>query len=156
MNLQSNYFIILWQCPEKSLAFNINMKLPSQKQALNFMLALLSVVMIFHILVFTGVIPYTIVWAGKLNSVQEMRVFEAVSMTVLVINILVFLLKAGYIQHKISGKLLNWIIGFYALLFFVNTIGNLFAETAFEKYFFTPLTTVSAILCLLIIIQDKK
>jgi len=120
------------------------------------MLALLSGVMIFHILVFTGVIPYTIVWAGKLNSVQEMRVFETVSMAVLAINILVFLLKAGYIQNKIPAKILNWIIGLYALLFFVNTIGNLFAETAFEKYFFTPLTTVSAILCLLIIIKDKK
>jgi len=77
-------------------------------------------------------------------------------MAVLAINILVFLLKAGYIQNKIPAKILNWIIGLYALLFFVNTIGNLFAETAFEKYFFTPLTTVSAILCLLIIIKDKK
>ncbi|MBK9509035.1 MAG: hypothetical protein IPP61_15565 [Cytophagaceae bacterium] len=132
------------------------MKLISQKQALNIMLGLLSGVMVFHILVLTEVIPYNIVWAGKLHSVQEMRVFESVSMTILVINILIFLLKAGYIKHKISEKILNWIIGFYALLFFVNTIGNLFAQTAFEKYFFTPLTLVSAILCVLILVGDKS
>ncbi len=132
------------------------MKIISPKQALNILLTLLCMVLVFHILVFLQVIPYTIVWAGKLHSVQEMRVFEAVSMTVLMINILVLILKGNYIRHNIPVKFLNWALWFYTMLFVLNTIGNLFAQTAFEKYFFTPLTLVSAVLCILILVGDKS
>lgn len=132
------------------------MKLLSQRQALNSMLGLLSIVMVFHLLVIFQLIPYSIVWAGKLNNVKEMLQFEVVSILLLLVNILVFLLKGGYISHKIPVKFLNWIIVFYTVIFFLNTIGNLFAKSNFEFYVFTPLTLISALLCLRVVIETKE
>ena len=123
----------------------------SSKQALNLMIALLSVVMLFHLSVFLQFIPYTIVWAGKLKNLQEMRVFESVSILLCTFNFAVFLLKGNYIRHKIPMKIINGIIWFYVVLFSFNTVGNLFAKSDFELYVFTPLTFISALLCLRIV-----
>lgn len=56
------------------------MKKPiSQKQAINTMITLLTTVLVFHTLVLTRVIPYPIIWAGKIKSVEDMRKMEVVS-----------------------------------------------------------------------------
>ncbi|MEI6751911.1 MAG: hypothetical protein WCK78_01965 [Paludibacter sp.] len=115
------------------------------------MIALLSVVMLFHLSVFLQFIPYTIVWAGKLKNLQEMRVFESVSLLLSTFNIAVFLMKGNYIRHKIPMKIINGIIWFFVVLFAFNTVGNLFAKSDFELYVFTPLTFISALLCLRIV-----
>lgn len=130
-------------------------KLISQRQAINIMIALLTAVLVFHTLVLTGTIPYAIVWAGKISDVAEMRKLEVISILVNAFSIIILLLKANYINNKIPGKILNAIIWLLVLLFSLNTIGNLFAESQFELYFFTPLTLISTILCLRIVI-DKK
>ncbi len=130
-------------------------KFISQKQAINIMIALLTIVLVFHILVLTGVIPYGIVWAGKISTEAEMRKLEVISILVNAFAILILLLKAGYIQNNISVKILNAVIWFFAILFSLNSIGNLFAKFGFELYFFTPLTFILAVLCLRIVI-DKK
>jgi hypothetical protein len=132
------------------------MKLISQQQALKAMLILLLAVLLFHLSVLFQLIPYTIVWAGKLNSVQEMRTFESVSLLLCMFNILIFMLKGNYISHKIPMKFINGIIWFFVLLFSFNTVGNLFAKSNFELYVFTPLTFISALLCLRIVWNKKK
>jgi hypothetical protein len=128
-------------------------KLISQKQAINLLIALLTAVLLFHTLVVTGVIPYTIVWAGKINTLAEMRKLELFSMSINAVAILIFLLKADYLKHKIPVKLLNAIIWLLVVLFSLNTIGNLFATSNFELYFFTPFTFILAVLCLRIVIE---
>ncbi|MEJ7827226.1 MAG: hypothetical protein WKF91_03495 [Segetibacter sp.] len=129
-------------------------KLISQKQAINLMIALLTAVLVFHTLVLTGVIPYAIVWAGKINSVAEMRTLEVISILVNAFAILIMILKADYMAHKIPTKILNAIISLLAVLFSLNTLGNLFAKSVFELYF-TPLTFILAVLCLRIVIETK-
>ena len=131
-------------------------KLISQKQAINIMIALLTSLLVFHTLVLTGVIPYCIVWAGKIRTAADLRNLEVISILVNAFAILILLLKAAYIQNKIPVKLINTIIWLLAGLFSLNTIGNLFAESEFELYVFTPLTFISAILCLLIVIDKKQ
>jgi len=130
-------------------------KLISQKQAINIMIALLTAVLVFHTLVLTGVIPYGIVWAGKISTSAEMQKLEVISILVNAFVILILVLKADYIKHKITAKILNAIIWLLAVLFTLNTIGNLFAESRFELYLFTPLTFTLALLCLRIVI-DKR
>lgn len=132
------------------------MKLISQRLALNIMLALLSIIMIFHLSVITQLIPYTIVWAGKLKTVEEMRRFESVSILLNCFFMTVLLLKGNYIKSKIPVKLLNIVLWIFVAIFALNTIGNLFAKTDFELYVFTPLTFISALLCLRILIKDKQ
>lgn len=131
------------------------MKLISQRQAINIMITLLTAVLVFHIMVLTGVIPYAIVWAGKISTAAEMRKLEVISILVNAFSIITLLLRANYIKNKITVKILNAIIWLLVVLFSLNTIGNLFAESQFELYFFTPLTFISAILCLRIVI-DKS
>ena len=130
-------------------------QLISQKQAISILIALLTAVLIFHALVLTGVIPYAIVWAGKISTAAEMRKLEVISILVNAFAILILILKAGYIQNKIPVKILNLIIWLLAVLFSLNTIGNLFAESGFELYFFTPLTFILAVLCLRITIKKN-
>ena len=127
----------------------------SQKQALILMITLLTVVLLFRTLVLTGIIPYAIVWAGKISSVKEMRILEATSIIINSFLIIILLLKSDYIQNKIPIKILNAIIWLFVIFFSLNTIGNFFAKSKFELYFFTPLTFISTILCLRIVI-DKK
>jgi hypothetical protein len=106
-------------------------------------------------MVLTQIIPYAIIWAGKISSANEMCKLEVISISVNSLVILILLLKAGYIHNKIPRKILNKIIWLFVLLFSLNTIGNLFAESQFELYFFAPLSFILAILCLRIVI-DKN
>jgi hypothetical protein len=127
-------------------------KLITQKQAIIVTIILLVMVLVFHVLVLTETIPYTIVWAGKIRSLEEMRRFEIISICVNSLLIFIFLLRANYVQNRIPLKILNGIIWLLVVLFSLNTIGNLFAKSKFELYFFTPLTFILAILCLRIVI----
>jgi len=79
-------------------------KLISQKQAINIMIALLTAVLVFHTLVLTGVIPYGIVWAGKISTAAEMRKLEVISIAVNAFVILILVLKADYINTKYPLK----------------------------------------------------
>lgn len=132
---------------------NIMKKLISHKWAINIMIALLTVVLVFHTIVLTGTISYTIVWAGKISNVADMRKLEVISICVNSFLIMILLLKANYIQNKIQIKILNAIIWLFVILFSLNTIGNLFAKSNSELFFFTPLRFISAILSLRIVID---
>jgi hypothetical protein len=65
------------------------------------MIGLLSVVLVFHILILIKIIPYAIVWAGKISSLEQMRKLEVVSILVNSFSIIILMLKAGYIKNKI-------------------------------------------------------
>lgn len=132
---------------------NFLLRILSQKQALNSMIILLGAVVHFHLLVAVQVIPYTIVWAGKLNTIEEMSTMETVSIGINTFMILVLLLKANYINNSIRPWVINALIWIFVVVFAVNTIGNLFAKTAFELYFFTALTFISTLLCLRIVLD---
>lgn len=127
----------------------------SKAQALKIILWLLMAVIVFHFLIIVRIIPYEIVWAGKLKSVNEMYVFEIVSVLVNVLLIAVLLLKGNYIKQKINNKIINGILWFFVFVFALNTVGNLLAKSFFEKAVFTPLTLILAILILIIIRKSK-
>ena len=118
------------------------------------MIGLLTLVIIFHLAIITQLIPFTIVWAGKLKTLDEMYAFEAVSISINIFLIIILCLKGNYIKHRISDKVLNTILWFFVALFTLNTIGNLVAETLFEKLVFTPLTLLSAIMIWIILRKD--
>jgi hypothetical protein len=116
------------------------------QQAIKIMLVLLSAVMVFHILVITQVIPYTIVWAGKLKSTKDMYQFEGSSIFINLMLILILLVRGQYIQLPVSQQFISIVLWLFVFLFALNTIGNLFAKTNFEKFVFTPLTFISSLL----------
>lgn len=118
------------------------------------MLVLLSCVIVFHLLVLSGTIPYSVVWGGRLESVSQMYLFEAMSITINLMIIVIIAIKAGYVKPFISKRTLTFLLWALAILFALNTVGNLLATTILETILFTPLTLISAVLCYRMAIED--
>jgi hypothetical protein len=124
--------------------------------AINTMITLLSAVVIFHILVLIQIIPYQIVWAGRLNSIAEMQRFETISILINCFIILIITIKGNYLNFKFSSKIIISLVWLFIILFSLNTIGNLMAKSNFEKLVFTPLTFILALLSFRIIKEGQK
>ncbi len=103
------------------------------------------VVILFHILILLKIIPYEITWGGKLKTDEEMYVFETFSILVNLFFIFVLLQKGVFIKPFLEKKTVSIILWIFLAIFVLNTIGNLFAKTTFEKGF-TILTLVNSIL----------
>lgn len=112
------------------------------------LLALLSVLLIFHFLVIAGVIPFGIIWGGKLENYSQVLVYESVSIGINLIMILVVSVNAGFIKFtgkRILVRVSLWVMFF---LFLLNTLGNFTSQNQFERVVFGPLTLVISFLCL--------
>ena len=128
----------------------------SEKTAAYGILLILSCMILFHLLVMAGVIPYEIVWGGRLQNSSEMLRFEAISILSLLAMLFVAAVKAGLIRIPTKPVLLKVALWVMAVLFLLNTLGNLQAVTDTEKWLFTPLTFLLFLLCLRLAIGTTK
>lgn len=119
------------------------------------MFFLLGSILIFHFLVITEQIPYDKVWAGKLNSVEEMKVFEAFSILINLFMVLVLSIKYKLLENGKSNKAIDIFIWVFVVFFALNTIGNMFAKSLIELILGGILTLVSSILCFIIVKKEK-
>lgn len=126
------------------------------KSSAYILIYLLSLISIFHILVLAQVIPYKIVWGGRLKSEIEMYRFESVSLFLNIIMLGVVLIKKEIIQTRISPKLITLSLWMMCLLFLMNTLGNLTAVDPFEKLVFTPITLLLSIASLFLALDRKS
>jgi len=126
------------------------------KFALTIMLILVCLVVVFHCLVLTQVIPYHIVWGGKLQNVTQMRRLEIISILINVLLLSVVSIKGKLLKLNMPVSVINIILWLFVMLFSLNTIGNLFAKARIETIVFTPLTFISAILCYRIVTEKVK
>lgn len=124
------------------------------KNSIRIFLGLLFSVIIFHICIIAKIIPYNIAWGGRLTNDKEMYVFETVSIFINVFLSWILFMKGNLTKFKFSNKTINIILWIFFGLFVLNTIGNIFAKTNFEKLF-AILTGLSAILIWNIIKQEK-
>lgn len=128
----------------------------STRLAILIALTLNGLIVLFHALVLLQVIPYSIVWGGRLHSVSEMQQFEAVSMAINLFFGTVLLLRGNLIKNKLPQAWLNGILWFFLLVFALNTIGNIYAAAMVEKLIFTPITFVLAYLCWQLVRSKSK
>jgi len=105
------------------------------KTSIKLTIAILAIVIAFHISISVKLIPYDITWGGRIKSDNEMYVFESISILINVLVIFALLLKGNYIKLNINAKIVNAVLWFFFMVFILNTIGNLFAATVFEKLF---------------------
>ena len=103
----------------------------------------------FHLLILIGIIPFEVTWGGRLKSVEEMYTFESLSILINSFFVFVLLQKAEFVRYFFGRKAVRVILWIFFTIFILNTIGNLFAETTFER-FFTIITLLSATLIWLI------
>jgi hypothetical protein len=115
------------------------------KHSIKIFLGLLHAVILFHICIILKIIPYDIAWGGRLTNDAEMYVFETISILINVFLSIILLMKDNIIKYKFSDKVINAILWTFFAIFILNTVGNIFAKTIFEKYF-AILTGFSAIL----------
>lgn len=127
----------------------------SKKAALLSMFFILGIVLIFHFLIFTEQIPYDIVWAGKLNSLEEMKSFETFSILLNIFMLTVLFIKHKQLKKDTINKTVNVLISIFAVFFALNTIGNLFAKSMIELILGTLFTLVSSILCFIIVKKES-
>ncbi len=127
----------------------------SKKVALNIMFFILGVLLIFHFLIFTEQIPFDKVWAGRFNSVEEMKSLEAFSMLINAFMISVLFIKHKLLERGKRNRVIDILIWIFVVFFTMNTIGNLFAQSMLELMLGSFLTLLSSILCF-IIVKDHK
>ncbi len=134
---------------KKLLPFNV---------AINMLLLLVILILLFHFLVLLLVIPYNIVWAGKINTVQEMYVFESISIVINTLLLFIILIKSGRLKVHVSMSLMQIILWIFVFVFALNTLGNLTSKTNLEKFTATPLTLILSVLFLRVAIDkfDSK
>lgn len=111
-------------------------------------LAVMGVFTVFHILVVAGIVPYTIVWGGRISDRSLLIRMELVSIGSMMVAATVVVLRARSLIQGSSSPVLavaTWVL---VALFVLNTVGNLFAKTTFEKAAFTPVTALLALLAL--------
>jgi hypothetical protein len=118
-------------------------------------LGLLLLVILFHICILLKIIPYTITWGGRLTNDSEMYVFESITISINLFLSWILLMKGGAVKFKFSSKTVNTILWIFFGIFLLNTVGNIFAKTNFEKLF-AVLTGLSAILIWNILKKKKK
>lgn len=117
----------------------------NNKTLLNILIGISFVATIFHLLILVKVIPYEITWGGRLKNDNEMYVFEIISITINSFFIYVLLQKGNSVKRVFGDKKLSVILWIFFAIFMLNSIGNLFAETTFERSL-TVLTLLNAVL----------
>jgi hypothetical protein len=103
--------------------------------AIKLVLGTLIAVILFHVFIILKIIPYQLIWGGRLKNDVEMYVFESVSILINLFLSLVLCMKGNYISYKFSNKFITIVLWFFVILFAANTLGNLFAKTSLEKTF---------------------
>ncbi|WP_142189019.1 hypothetical protein [Arenibacter algicola] len=123
----------------------------NKKVAIKIMFFLLGTILIFHLLIFTEQIPYDKVWAGRLNSVEEMKSFETFSILINIFMVLVLLIKYKLLGSGKTNKAIDILIWVFVVFFALNTLGNLFAKSLIELILGSFLTLTCSILCFIIV-----
>lgn len=117
--------------------------------ALYGLLGFFAVFILIHLAILTGLLPYTIVWGSRVKSKRQMIRLEVFAVVVLLILSLIVAGAAGFLPLSMPFlfyKISLWVM---AVLFALNTVGNLLSENAFEKWVFGACTVAMTILCVL-------
>ncbi|ALI99916.1 hypothetical protein [Rufibacter tibetensis] len=107
------------------------------------MVFIFACTIVFHLLVLTSVIPFTIVGGGRVTNQTEMYKVETPAL-LNVFFLFVALVQAGYVRLRVSPKVLSGVLWFIFGIFLLNTVGNLFSNSHLEKLIFTPVTFILA------------
>ncbi|WP_421812299.1 hypothetical protein [Flagellimonas sp.] len=102
-------------------------------------LFILSILILFHIAILTGIlffdyVPIDSLWGGKMKTVAQLLNFEIVSLLTSVIFFFLLLIRSKLLNiPKLTGiaRIAMWVL---FVFFLVNTIGNVLATTTFERY----------------------
>jgi hypothetical protein len=131
-------------------------QLVSERLAVKSILIILSLIVLFHLAILLGLIPFDMVWGGRLKDAVQMRRFEAISILANGIMMVVVAIRGGYLNLRVSARIITIALWLMSALFVLNTLGNLASVNSWERLIFTPLTLVLALLCLRLATSSDK
>ena len=112
------------------------------------LLGLLSLVLLVHFIIVLKLIPYNLVWGGRLKNDKEMYRFQISSILINSLFVFVILVQANFILIDVPKKIITYALWFMTGLFLVNTLGNILSKNKLEQRLFTPITLLLAIFSL--------
>jgi len=131
-------------------------KLISLRHAALGLLVILTLMLGFHLLILLGVIPYEIVWGGRMKTPEQMHKFELVSVVLNAVMLLVVSCKAGWLKIPLPAGIIKAALWMMFGLFLMNTVGNLASTNNVEKLVFTPLTLLLELLTLRLALDTEE
>lgn len=118
------------------------------------LIVILSIFLVFHFLILFKIIPYTIVWGGRLKTDKEMYRFESVSVLLNFFFLLIILAYSNVLTISIPTTVMTIILWIMAALFAFNTLGNITSKNKLEKTLFTPITILLTMFSLILALQN--
>lgn len=118
------------------------------------LLILLSMFLVLHLIILLKLIPYDLVWGGRLKSDKEMVRFEVFSILINALFVIVILVQGSFLTIEIPKKIITYILWFMAGLFLLNTLGNVTSKNKLEQKLFTPITILLAIFSLILALSN--
>lgn len=128
----------------------------SEKFAIHSLITILLLVVIFHVFVMTGIIPFNIVMGGRLNDSAQMLRFESIALLVNLVMLFIVLIRAGFLKINVNSKIIRICFWTMFVLFLLNSIGNLFSNSLTEKIIFTPLTIFLSLVSFRLALYEEK
>lgn len=118
----------------------------SLKLAANVLLVALGGLILFHLLILSGIITPSMVWGGQLETNSQVVMMEIGAIVVSALMMLMIAIRVKYIKApKLEGftQTAMWVIFVFLLL---NTAGNLSSSSGTETLIFTPITIILAVM----------
>ncbi|TGL65790.1 hypothetical protein [Leptospira sarikeiensis] len=109
-----------------------------------------SASILFHISVLSGLVPYSIVWGGRVHDPESMVLLETLSLVLNSIFLIILLGEANLIRLPIPMVGIRGLLWIMVLIFSLNTVGNIYSENVTEQIVFTPVTIIIALCCLVL------
>jgi hypothetical protein len=118
------------------------------------LLILLSMFLVLHFIILLKLIPYNLVWGGRLKSDKEMYRFEIFSILINSLFVIVILVQGSFLAIDMPKKIINYALWTMTGLFLLNTLGNVTSKNKLEQRFFTPITILLAIFSLILALSN--
>ncbi|HEV7347923.1 hypothetical protein [Telluribacter sp.] len=119
----------------------------TERFAINGVLALLTLILAFHVLVVLGVVPSGIVWGGRIQNSSQLYTMEAVSIAINLLLLAMVAIKGGLLRVNLPPLFFKIFFWTMFALFLLNTVGNLLAVATLETILFTPITLLLSVFC---------
>lgn len=118
------------------------------------LLSILSLFLILHFCIILKIIPYNLVWGGRLKTDREMYRFEAISIGINLIFIFIILIQAHFWAIDFPNRIMAILLWGMTALFLLNTFGNAISKNKVEQVLFTPLTILLTLFSLILAISN--
>lgn len=120
------------------------------------LLVLFPLIVLFHLLVLAGVVPFQIVGGGRIETRTQMVQVELMAIVTNLLMLAVVAAYMGILRSRFSDKALRVALWIMAAIFALNTVGNWLSVNEFERAVFTPVTLVLCAACVALALAKEE